>query len=105
VHAWLLLTAQENIADLESQLRRSRRAEAKLQALLYRLRQDAAAAAADAAAAGGIAAAFDRLHTSRSNEYDEDFWSNACRVGTPKGQLLKHQHQRQRLVHNRGGRL
>lgn len=71
--AWPLLP-QERAAALENELRKSKRAEQKLQALLYRLRQDVAEVkqGADLMA---------KLEDQRSLEYEVDFLTNKIKVG------------------------
>jgi hypothetical protein len=70
----MILCVQAHVQALESDLRKSRRAEQKLQALLYRLRQDVAAAGKHPEGA------FEQLQEVRSLEYDVDFWTNTCKV-------------------------
>jgi hypothetical protein len=64
---------QERAAALENELRKSKRAEQKLQALLYRLRQDVAEVkqGADLMA---------KLEDQRSLEYEVDFLTNKVKV-------------------------
>lgn len=64
---------QGRIASLESELRKSKRAEQKLQALLYRLRQDVSQLSANP----GM---FEQLQEVRSLEYEVDFLTNKCKV-------------------------
>jgi hypothetical protein len=66
---------QERAAALENELRKSKRAEQKLQALLYRLRQDVAEVkqGADLMA---------KLEDQRSLEYEVDFLTNKVKVGS-----------------------
>lgn len=83
---------QERIANLESELRRAKRGEMKLQALLYRLRKDvdSAGGPAAAAAAGSVGGAvFDNLRDVRSLQYDVDMLTEKCKVrwGTDFGGL------------------
>eukprot|EP00878_Enallax_costatus_P036783 GHUV01041339.1.p1 GENE.GHUV01041339.1~~GHUV01041339.1.p1 ORF type:complete len:195 (+),score=84.78 GHUV01041339.1:222-806(+) len=63
---------QERVAALESELRKSKRAEQKLQALLYRLRQDVS----QLSTKPGM---FDQLQEVRSLEYEVDFLTNKCK--------------------------
>lgn len=70
-HCFSLL--QDRIAALESDLRKSKRAEQKLQALLYRLRQDMSQLPTNP----GM---FDQLQDVRSLEYEVDFLTNKCKV-------------------------
>jgi centromeric protein E len=63
----------EKLAGLESELRKSKRAEQKLQAMLYRLRKDLQDA-------GGDLATFDRLQEVRTLEYEVDFLTNKVKV-------------------------
>lgn len=64
---------QARLSALESELRKSKRAEQKLQALLYRLRQDVASM-------GSNPNVFDNLQDVRSLEYEVDFLANKCKV-------------------------
>jgi hypothetical protein len=66
---------QERAAALEVELRKSKRAEQKLQALLYRLRQDVAEVkqGADLLA---------KLEDQRGLEYEVDFLTNKVKVST-----------------------
>lgn len=66
--------AQARVSSLESELRKSKRAEQKLQALLYRLRQDVAGLQ------GGNAGLFESLQDVRSLEYEVDFLTNKLKV-------------------------
>lgn len=70
---WCCLLLQERAAALETELRKSKRAEQKLQALLYRLRQDVAEVkqGADLMA---------KLEDQRSLEYEVDFLTNKVKV-------------------------
>lgn len=63
----------EKLAGLESELRKSKRAEQKLQAMLYRMRKDLQDA-------GGDLATFDRLQEVRTLEYEVDFLTNKVKV-------------------------
>lgn len=58
---------------LETELRKSKRAEQKLQALLFRLRQDVAELQANPSL-------FDQLQDVRSLEYEVDFLTNKCKA-------------------------
>jgi hypothetical protein len=64
---------QARASALESELRKSKRAEQKLQALLYRLRQDVASL-------GSNPGLFDNLQDVRNLEYEVDFLTNKCKV-------------------------
>lgn len=80
------LPAQERVALLESELRKSKRAEQKLTALLYRLRQDVAALQQEGQAGSKL---FDQLTDVRSLEYEVDFLTNKCKVSCkPQGHGL-----------------
>lgn len=68
-----VLPLQDRIAGLESDLRKSKRAEQKLQALLYRLRQDVSQMSTDP----GF---LEQLPEVRSLEYEVDFLTNKCKV-------------------------
>lgn len=68
-----LVVLQERLAALESELRKSKRAGQKLQALLYRLRQDVE----QLPTKPGM---FDQLQEVRSLEYEVDFLTNKCKV-------------------------
>jgi hypothetical protein len=65
--------SQTRASALESELRKSKRAEQKLQALLYRLRQDVAGL-------GSNPSLFDNLQDVRNLEYEVDFLTNKCKV-------------------------
>jgi hypothetical protein len=65
--------SQARASALESELRKSKRAEQKLQALLYRLRQDVAGL-------GSNPSLFDNLQDVRNLEYEVDFLTNKCKV-------------------------
>lgn len=96
LHAHADAAALERIATLEAELRRAKRAEQKLQAMLYRLRKDVEGAAATAATAGsghgpapaggqqpavvlGLEA-FEKLRDIRSLEYDVDMLGQKAKV-------------------------
>lgn len=63
----------ERLSALEGELRRAKRGEMKLQALLYRLRKDVETA-------GSNLAAFDNLRNVRSLQYDVDMLTEKCKV-------------------------
>lgn len=65
---------QERAAALETELRKSKRAEQKLQALLYRLRQDVSEVKQGAELLA-------KLEDQRSLEYEVDFLTNKVKVG------------------------
>lgn len=99
----------EAVSRLEQELRKSKRAEQKLQALLYRLRKDLEDR-------GGDVAALDNLKDIRSLEYEVDFLKNRCQKyeklckqsEVEKQQLQQHcQHQqlRMRQLNRKGNRL
>ena len=69
-----LRVLQERAAALEIELRKSKRAEQKLQALLYRLRQDVAEVKQGAELLA-------KLEDQRSLEYEVDFLTNKVKVG------------------------
>jgi hypothetical protein len=64
----------EKLPQLEAELRKSKRAEQKLQAMLFRLRKDLQEA-------GGDMGAFDNLKDVRQLEYEVDFLANKVKVG------------------------
>jgi len=64
---------QSRVSALETELRKSKRAEQKLQALLFRLRQDVAELQANPSL-------FDQLQDVRSLEYEVDFLTNKCKA-------------------------
>ncbi len=64
----------ERLAALEGELRRAKRGEMKLQAMLYRLRKDVETG-------GGNLASFDNLRDVRSLQYDVDMLTEKCKVG------------------------
>lgn len=70
---FLAACVQARASALESELRKSKRAEQKLQALLYRLRQDVAGL-------GSNPGLFDNLQDVRNLEYEVDFLTNKCKV-------------------------
>lgn len=94
LHACVDASALERITALESELRRAKRAEQKLQAMLYRLRKDVETAVASATAAASTSAAghgtkpvvvlgleaFDKLRDVRSLEYDADMLGQKAKV-------------------------
>jgi len=67
---------QSRVSALETELRKSKRAEQKLQALLFRLRQDVAELQANPSL-------FDQLQDVRSLEYEVDFLTNKCKASPP----------------------
>jgi hypothetical protein len=84
------------VSALEAELRKSKRAEQKLTALLYRLRQDVAALQAEQREAGGPEGGklFDQLVDVRSLEYELDYMTNKCKVswlvgGTGSGLVIE----------------
>ena len=70
----LRVRLQERAAALETELRKSKRAEQKLQALLYRLRQDVSQVKQGAELLA-------KLEDQRSLEYEVDFLTNKVKVG------------------------
>lgn len=68
-----VLLLQERVAALESELRKSKRAEQKLQALLFRLRQDVA----DVQQGADL---MQKLQDQRALEYEVDFLTNKIKV-------------------------
>jgi hypothetical protein len=74
--------SRERLALLESDLRKSKRAEQKLQALLFRLRSDVAATTAPESQQQmlQLRELVQKLQDVRSLEYDVDLLTNKCRV-------------------------
>lgn len=81
---------QECAAALETELRKSKRAEQKLQALLYRLRQDVAEVKQGAELLA-------KLEDQRSLEYEVDFLTNKVKVS--QGYMVKARTLRCALMH------
>ena len=63
----------EKLKSLEDDLRRTRRVETKLQAMLYRLRKDVEDASGDNKS-------FNDLIGARSTQYDVDLLTEKCKV-------------------------
>lgn len=80
-HTAVPVETAERITALETELRRAKRAEQKLQAMLYRLRKDLEDAAAKAGPGAVVGVeAFDKLRDVRNLEYEVDMLTQKAKV-------------------------